>query len=140
MLDDFIVADADSEREYSEMLAIADTLGELFNETLHKEPVSPEVFTSWVRSKLEERRQNLGFMTGGVTFCAMLPMRSIPFRVICLLGMNDAAFPRQHHAPSFDLVSSNPRPGDRSLRNEDRYLFLEMMLSARDLLYPELSD
>ncbi|HCD35432.1 MAG TPA: exodeoxyribonuclease V subunit gamma [Chlorobium sp.] len=135
MLDDFIVADADSEREYSEMLAIADTLGELFNETLHKEPVSPEVFTSWVRSKLEERRQNLGFMTGGVTFCAMLPMRSIPFRVICLLGMNDAAFPRQHHAPSFDLVSSNPRPGDRSLRNEDRYLFLEMMLSARDLLY-----
>jgi exodeoxyribonuclease V gamma subunit len=70
-----------------------------------------------------------------VTFCAMLPMRSIPFRVIALVGMNNDAFPRAYQPLSFDLVASQPRPGDRSLREEDRYLFLEALLSAREHLH-----
>ncbi len=74
-------------------------------------------------------------MTGGMTFCAMLPMRSIPFRVICLLGMNDDAYPRQTKPLGFDLMARNPRPGDRSRRNDDRYLFLEAILSAREKLH-----
>jgi exodeoxyribonuclease V gamma subunit len=45
----------------------------------------------------------LGFLAGGITFCSLLPMRSIPASVICLLGMNDGAFPRQSPPPSFDL-------------------------------------
>ena len=90
---------------------------------------------SWLRARLEQQEQGLGFMTGGITFCAMLPMRSIPFRVVVLIGMNDSAFPRQSRAPGFDLIAREPRKGDRSLRNEDRYLFLESILSARDLLY-----
>jgi len=135
MLEDFILAEGDSEREYADMLTIADRLGTLHTQTLHEGVVSPAVFTSWLHSQLEEKQQKLGFMTGGVTFCAMLPMRSIPFRVICLLGMDDSAFPRQNRPPSFDLISQNPRPGDSLLRNEDRYLFLEMILSARDLLF-----
>ena len=74
------------------------------------------------------------FLSGGVTVCALLPMRSIPSRVVCLLGMNDGAFPRQRRAPSFDLVAKHPRRGDRSPRDEDRYLFLEAILSARSRL------
>jgi exodeoxyribonuclease V gamma subunit len=65
----------------------------------------------------------------------MLPMRSIPFRVICLLGMNDDSYPRQTRSLGFDLMAKNPRPGDRSRRNDDRYLFLEAVLSARDKLH-----
>lgn len=76
-----------------------------------------------------------GFLTGGVTFCAMLPMRSIPFQVICLLGMNDRAFPRTDPVLSFDLMAADPRPGDRSQRLDDRYLFLESILAARRQLY-----
>jgi len=76
-----------------------------------------------------------GFLSAGVTFCAMIPMRGIPFRVICLLGMNDTAFPRRERPPGFDLMRKMPRPGDRSLRNEDRYIFLEALLSARDRLH-----
>ena len=76
-----------------------------------------------------------GFITGGVTFCAMLPMRSIPFRAVCLIGLDDAAYPRQTAAPGFDLMKERPRAGDRSRRLDDRYLFLEALLSAREKLY-----
>lgn len=76
-----------------------------------------------------------GFITGGVTFCAMLPMRSIPLKIICLLGMNADAFPRDSRQPGFDLAARDPRPGDRSRRDDDRYLFLEALLSARKKLY-----
>lgn len=83
---------------------------------------------------LENQGNTRGFMTGGVTFCSMLPMRSIPFRVICLMGMNEDSFPRQSKPAEFDLMARAPRPGDRSLRNEDRYLFLEALMSAREKL------
>ncbi|MBI1814564.1 MAG: exodeoxyribonuclease V subunit gamma [Deltaproteobacteria bacterium] len=83
---------------------------------------------------LERTAPGRGFLTGGVTFCAMVPMRSIPFRVVCLLGMNDADFPRVRRAPGFDLMAQKPLPGDRSSRDDDRYLFLEALLSARERL------
>lgn len=75
-----------------------------------------------------------GFLRGGVTFCSLLPMRSIPFKVVALLGMNDAAFPRKSPSVSFDLMSEEPEKGDPSRRKEDRYLFLEAILSARKAL------
>lgn len=75
-----------------------------------------------------------GFLSGGVTFCEMVPMRAIPFRVVCLLGMNGDAFPRVRRPLGFDLVARRPRRGDRSAREDDRYLFLEALLSARDRL------
>ncbi|MBP1683959.1 MAG: helicase/exodeoxyribonuclease gamma subunit [Deltaproteobacteria bacterium] len=91
-----------------------------------------------VRAQLEQRLQRgateRGFLAGGVTFCAMVPMRTIPFRVLCLLGMNDGAFPRLRRPLGFDLMAQQPRPGDRSARDDDRYLFLEALLSARERL------
>lgn len=74
------------------------------------------------------------FLAGGVTFCELVPLRAIPFRVIVLMGMSDDAFPRRASAASFDLMASDRRPGDRTTRNDDRYLFLEALLSARDQL------
>lgn len=93
------------------------------------------VFCSWLAESMARQERGLGFLTGGVTFCAMLPMRSIPFRVIALLGMNDGAFPRQEKPLGFDLMAREKRPGDRSLRDEDRYLFLEALLSVRERLH-----
>ncbi|RDV24468.1 exodeoxyribonuclease V subunit gamma [Alteromonas aestuariivivens] len=76
------------------------------------------------------------FMTGQVTFCSMLPMRSIPFKVVCILGLNDGEFPRQSQPISIDLMARTARlRGDRSRRLEDRYLFLEALISARQRLY-----
>jgi exodeoxyribonuclease V gamma subunit len=75
------------------------------------------------------------FFGGGVQFATLMPMRSIPFEVICLLGMNDGAYPRVQAARDFDLMAASWRLGDRSRREDDRYLFLEAILSARQTLY-----
>ena len=72
---------------------------------------------------------------GRITMCQLAPMRSIPFAVICLLGMNDSVFPRQERQLGFDLMTKSRRPGDRNRRDDDRYLFLETILSARRALY-----
>jgi exodeoxyribonuclease V gamma subunit len=77
------------------------------------------------------------FLSGNVNFCTLMPMRAIPFRIICLMGMNDGDYPRIHQALSFDLMSQRGqyRPGDRSRRQDDQYLFLEALMSAREQLY-----
>ncbi|SUA44200.1 putative exodeoxyribonuclease V [Neisseria zoodegmatis] len=76
-----------------------------------------------------------GFLRGGITFCSMVPMRSLPFKMICLLGLNDGDFPRNTKAAAFDLIARHPQKGDRARRDDDRYLFLEAVMSARDILY-----
>ena len=82
--------------------------------------------------RLEQR-----FRAGGVTFCTLMPMRAIPFRVVCLLGMNDGDYPRRAPQADFDLMAlpGMARPGDRSRRDDDRQLMLEALLSARRVLY-----
>lgn len=75
------------------------------------------------------------FFSGAVTFATLLPMRAIPFRVVALLGMNDGDYPRSRTGMDFDLMRGDYRPGDRSRREDDRYLFLEALLSARDRLH-----
>lgn len=74
------------------------------------------------------------FLAGAVNFATLMPMRAIPFAQIHLLGMNDGDFPRQMIKQDFDLMATNYRPGDRSRRDDDRYLFLEALLSARQRL------
>ena len=76
------------------------------------------------------------FQAGGVTFCTLLPMRAVPFEVVCLLGMNDGDYPRSSPRSDFDLMRQpgQARPGDRSRRDDDRQLMLEAVLSARRVL------
>jgi len=135
MLTTFIEADEESERELSHIIAEIDKLTGLASESGFGEEVHAPVMIAWMRDRLEKAEMGLGFMTGGITFCAMLPMRSIPFRVVAMIGMNDGAFPRQQRPPGFDMMYREPRKGDRSVRGDDRYLFLESILSARDVLY-----
>lgn len=75
-----------------------------------------------------------GLLSGDVTFAALVPMRSIPFRVVCLLGLDDGAFPRAAPRSSLDVVARAPRIGDRTPRDDDRMMFLEALLAARDRL------
>jgi exodeoxyribonuclease V gamma subunit len=98
-------------------------------------PVTFEVAFSALERACRAERLTAGFLAGGVTFCELLPMRAVPFKVICLLGLNDGAFPRPEPTPSFNLIAAQPRPGDRSRRKDDRYLFLEVLLSARQHLH-----
>ncbi|MDF0606721.1 exodeoxyribonuclease V subunit gamma [Neisseriaceae bacterium TC5R-5] len=127
---------ADDEDEKA-LAVLRDVLAELAADAEladFKQPVSLAVVRDWLKNKLT-LASPVGFLAGGITFCAMVPMRSIPFRVLCLIGMNDGAYPRDERPVSFDLVAQHPRRGDRSRRFDDRYLFLEAILSARQKLY-----
>jgi exodeoxyribonuclease V gamma subunit len=76
------------------------------------------------------------FLVGKITFSSMMPMRSIPFKIIAILGLNDGSFPRQPRVEGFNLMNNQPlRAGDRSRRGDDRYLFLEAIISAREKFY-----
>ncbi|MEI2782108.1 MAG: exodeoxyribonuclease V subunit gamma [Candidatus Competibacter sp.] len=100
------------------------------------EPVTLAVVKAALRGQLNAVEGQSGrFLGGGVTCCAMVPMRSIPFPVVCLIGMNDDAYPRPQRPVGFDLMATRFRRGDRSRRQDDRYLFLETLLSARRCLY-----
>ena len=98
------------------------------------EPLALDAVRRLLVERLGDTRAEHAFLSGGISFCALLPMRSIPFRVVALLGLNDGEFPRTARGAGFDLIAAAPRPGDRVLRDEDRYLFLEALLSARDRL------
>jgi len=101
---------------------------------VHNDDVDLQVIISWLKGMVAEHKSANGFLRGQLTFCSMLPMRSIPFKVIALLGMNDGEFPKIDRHPTFDLLAKDFRKGDRSHRRDDRYQFLEILLSARQQL------
>ncbi len=95
-----------------------------------------QILQSWFTASLTESKVGQRYLAGSLNFCTLMPMRSIPFKYVCLLGMNDGAYPRGQHPVGFDLMASfGARKGDRSRRLDDRYLFLEALLSARRQLY-----
>lgn len=86
-------------------------------------------------AKLDAIPERQRFLDGGITFCGMVPQRAIPFRVIAVLGLDEGALPRQSSDGGLDLRRRHPRHGDRELATDDRYLFLETLLAARDRLH-----
>lgn len=134
LLDDMVASDdatADQHNDVKKALTrVVDRAAAAgFDTDLSLDAVRPLVLEELTRAPTAR-----GFLSGGITFCEMVPMRAIPFRVVCLLGMNGDAFPRVRRPLGFDLVAQRPRRGDRSSREDDRYLFLEALLSARDRL------
>lgn len=75
------------------------------------------------------------FINGGVTFCGLKPMRTVPFKMVALCGMDGDAFPRQEVLPEFDLAGRTTRSGDRKRRQDDRQLFLDTLLAAGSRLH-----
>ena len=135
LLNNFFEPGEEQEREIQLIRGMLDELVKSGTASLFDQEVHLRVVRSYLGQRVDQTGFGSGFMTGGVTFCAMLPMRSIPFRVICLLGMDGEAYPRQSKPMGFDYMAKYPRRGDRSRRNDDRYLFLEAILSARERLY-----
>lgn len=135
LLDRFFLMDLDGEREAAVIRRILADLARDQESARFEETVGGALIQSYMEHALAHQGLGLGFLTGGVTFATMVPMRSIPFKVICLVGMNAEAYPRQAQRVSFDFIGRQPRPGDRSRRSDDRYLFLEALLSARKIFY-----
>jgi exodeoxyribonuclease V gamma subunit len=135
VLDRFFDPTEDVEREMLQVRRVLESLGETGAASCFDEPVRLDVLLAFLEDAFGSAVSGAGFLQGAVTFCALKPMRSIPFKVIAILGMNDTAYPRKPSVTGFDLIAQNPQPGDRSVRDDDRYLFLEALLSARDVFY-----
>ncbi len=102
--------------------------------------VPPEVVRAHFAGALSEADTRAPLLTGGISFGRMVPMRLLPFRVICVLGLNDGDFPRRDPAAGLnqltaELGTDRRRHGDRSLREDDRFLFLQLFASAQDVFY-----
>ncbi|MES9856466.1 MAG: exodeoxyribonuclease V subunit gamma [Sedimenticola sp.] len=135
LLDQFFTAEGREEVLLQVVRDSLSTLVESAGRAGFNQAVSLDLVVERLRQQLENGGGQGGFLSGGVSFCALTPMRALPFKVICMIGMNDGAFPRQRPTPGFDLMEGSYRPGDRSRRADDRYLFLETLLSARHSLY-----
>ena len=135
MLNDFFLPDADTEAalaliEQQWQAIIAHGVGAEYNESVPLTLLRDEL-----TQRLNQERISQRFLAGPVNICTLMPMRSIPFKVVCLLGMNDGVYPRTLPPLGFDLMSQKPMRGDRSRRDDDRYLFLEALISAQQKLY-----
>ncbi len=84
--------------------------------------------------RLGGRPTRSNFRTGTLTVCTMVPMRSVPHKVVCLLGLDDGVFPRAGSVDGDDVLARDPVTGERDVRSEDRQLFLDAILAARETL------
>jgi len=100
-----------------------------------KAPLPVSVVQAFLESTLTQLPVSGGFLQGRVTFCSLKPMRAIPARLLGVLGLDDGEFPRRNSQLAFDLMAARPRRGDRSARDDDRYMFFETLLGARQMLY-----
>ncbi len=105
------------------------------NDAIADTPLSWEAVREIIDGELEDSGARQPFLAGGVSFCGLVPLRTVPFRVVCLLGMNEGVFPRQDRYRSINLIRQHPHLGDASARDDDRLLFLQWLLAARDVFY-----
>lgn len=135
LLNDFFLPDSETEAALAlieqQWLAVIDS----GLEAQYGDQVPLTLLRDELAQRLDQQRISQRFLAGPVNICTLMPMRSIPFKVVCLLGMNDGVYPRTLPPLGFDLMSQKPQRGDRSRRDDDRYLFLEALMSAEQTLY-----
>jgi exodeoxyribonuclease V gamma subunit len=133
-LDDFLAVDSQSIHAISE---VRDSINGLFDDltaTSVNEPLEFEVVRVALQNRLDEPARG-ALPSGAVTFAGMSPLRNLPYAVICMLGMNEDAYPTRVQPAEFDLIAQRPRVGDRQRRYDERNLFLDLVLATRKRLY-----
>lgn len=131
--------------EYSEFSEIGQQTSGAFNNLIERASIAglqeqdlsaPSFFTLLIR-ELEGIEGSGRFLSGRITMAAIMPMRSLPFKIIAVLGLNQAAFPRFQQARTFHLMEQEGlrQSGDPNKLDGDRYLFLETILAAKEKLW-----
>ncbi len=132
--DFFAPSDADEQLVLSQMLQSLEQWQQELSLEQWQQCLSPELICAQLEQLLQRPSFGQRFVSGAINFATLMPMRAIPFKQIWLLGMNEQDYPRRAQVNDFDLMQQDYRPGDRSRRDDDRYLFLEALLSAREKL------
>lgn len=135
LIESFFIGDSDSQAALELIQQQWQQVIQQGIEACYDQAIPMTVLRDELRSRLTQQRISQRFLAGQVNFCTLMPMRSIPFKVVCLLGMNDGVYPRSLLPSGFDLMQHQRRRGDRSRRDDDRYLFLEALISAQQQLY-----
>ncbi|TFY97574.1 exodeoxyribonuclease V subunit gamma [Ramlibacter humi] len=131
---DFMVVGREEADELVELLAAIDAVAADAALAAHEGEVHASVMRAALEAQLGDASHG-GTPTGRVTFTGMSGLRHLPFRVVCVVGLNDGAFPATDGPPEFDLLPLAPRPGDRQRRTDQRNLLLDLLLSARDAFH-----
>jgi len=135
LLSDFYQESLETEQELRIINECLDTLAEQLVLADFSLDIASEVLFEHLSANLAAGQSSQRFLAGKLNFCTLMPMRSIPFKVVCVLGMNDGVYPRTIAPLGFDLMANDPQKGDRCRRDDDRYLFLEALLSAQQRFY-----
>lgn len=98
-------------------------------------PLAFEVVREFLLQRLSAVPERQRFLMGGATFCGMVPQRAIPFAVVAVIGLDDGTFPRADEGAGIDPIVKHRRMGDRDTRSDDRWLFLQILMSARHALH-----
>ncbi|MDP1563798.1 MAG: exodeoxyribonuclease V subunit gamma [Pirellulaceae bacterium] len=133
----FAPQSAAEESQLSQLQGALETWLQQCQDSRFDQPLPLNIVREHWLGGLREPHLSQRFLGGAINFATLMPMRAIPFRRVCLLGMNEPDFPRQTTVNEFDLMNTAGmyRAGDRSRGDDDRYLFLEALLSARESLY-----
>lgn len=137
MLDDLFVTDTGDRPEQAALHEVHNAVAVLADAArcLHEENLEWHTVREVLTAELAQSGERQPFLSGGITFCGLMPLRAVPFKVICLLGMNDGDFPRQEANRAFNILRARPRLGDQSVRDDDRLLFLQALTAARCVFY-----
>ena len=127
------VSERDAWQRYELRALLAEIVAEAGAAATTTRIALPEV-RALLRHQLAGRPTRANFRTGNLTICTLVPMRSVPHRVVCLLGLDDGAFPRKSLRDGDDLLLESPHVGDRDPRAEDRQMLLDALLAAREKL------
>ncbi len=133
-LDEFLAADRD---EIDDLTEVREAIRELHDNMARgglTESLTLDVVRRALESLLDDPARG-GVPTGKLTFSPISSLRCLPFRVICVVGLSDGAFPSAMRPAEFDLMALSPRPGDRQRRTDERNLFLDLLLAARERFY-----
>ena len=134
LLDDFLTPAPEDMDDLAELRA---ALARLFDNMVRgglTAPVELAVVRAALAEALDDPTQG-GVPTGAVTFSALSSLRGLPFRIVCAIGLDDGVFPSDARPLEFDLMVRAPRRGDRQRRDDERNLFLDLILAARERLY-----
>jgi len=133
-LDAFIAPDSTEIEDLQEVHAALEQLSEQFRISAMNQSLPLDVVRTALTEALDDPIRG-GVPTGMVTITSMSSLRNIPFKAVCVIGLNDGAFPTSTRAAEFDLLPHQPRLGDRQRRIDERNVFLDLLLAAREVLH-----
>lgn len=139
MLDFFFIYDYSDNSAKEEIRHIRSVIDDFADTATGEniEKLSFDALLQYLEDELGRERPGRGFLSAKVNFCSLKPLRALPFKVVYLVGMSDGEFPRSENRYAFDLTQKK-EPGasvPRSVRDNDKYLFAEAIVSAREKLF-----